>query len=153
MSLLCEKKMVCTQEDDFTEECRDKALARWVVELSDGTKVYQDDNRPSLQEKSAWKRLNLYLRERYLNIINIWLEFRSNSVTDIVPKNARGYFFCKKLSCDMGEKERNNYVIGYIEGDKIKTKTYQVPELILIEVGERELKQSDFLIINPNQAK
>ena len=80
--------MICTTYD--REYFEDKTC--WIAELSNGVLVYQDDGRETEKEYSSWIRLKEYLKENNLNIIRLFLKFRSN-VLDVIPSNKEGYFF------------------------------------------------------------
>ena len=63
---------LCIEDCDFLE---DKTI--WVAVLSNGLTVYQDDNR-SGKEKVAWKRLGRYCSEKHIDVIGMYLKFRSH---------------------------------------------------------------------------
>lgn len=138
--------MVCTQEDDFIRDS-----LRWVVLLSNGETVFEDDNRPGASPPSAWKRLRLYCQKNHLNICRMFFQFRSN-IVDVGTEGAHGYFFAKSAMAVWGEEETyHGYVGGTLREDgKIEYTHWLTPALIPLETGVRELtpEQSDCLIIN-----
>lgn len=126
-------RCVCTIDDEYV---RDRM--RWVVTLSNGQIVYEDDNRPGLEESSAWKRLKTYCNSHNLYIVEMWLQFRSNRVL-IEPKNAAGYYLIKAAIGIWGDTETHHvYVAGALVNGKIQTNRWKVPELVLLEKGMRE---------------
>lgn len=127
---------VCTEDDLYV---RDRV--RWVAVLSDGTNVYQDDERPGVEEPSAWKRMKAYCEENSLNIVELWLQFRSNRVL-VEPKDADGYFFVKSAGAVWGNPETHHaYVVGPLVDGKIYTTTWKIPELVAIT---HDIRAPDF---------
>ena len=117
---------LCTKPDDFLEE---KAI--WIATLSDGTKVYQDDERPGVDEPSAWIRLGHYLGESGLGIVGMELRFRSHIVP--LPPDAPGYYFARGIrrDCAVGSKNKHYLVAGVQIGDSILKRWYKTPELLM----------------------
>lgn len=139
--------MVCIQEDDFIFE-----KLRWIAELSNGQRVYQDDGRPGLQEYSAWIRLKDYCKQEGIYITNLYLQFRSNHVHPL-PAKAEGYFFSHKSAIfSWGGETYGFYLVGHVEGDVIKVKEYKVPELILFREEERSVDSGKGNIIWTNKS-
>lgn len=126
--------MICTKEDDFIFE-----KPRWISILSDGTKVYQDDDRPNLKISSAWIRLKVYLKESNLKINDLYFQFRSNIFRPL-SQGAEGYYFSHgvigQLSSDFS---LNTFVCGEIIGNVCSIIVIKVPELIIINNEERVL--------------
>ena len=138
--------MICTYYDK--EYFENKTC--WVVELSDGTIIYQDDGKDLNLEYSAWIRLKQYLQENNLKINHIFVKFRSN-VLDIIPKNKEGYFFSIGIIGMMSSTQNVNfYLIGYIEDNKVNIKKIRVPELIVFDEEVRDISdcKEQQLIIN-----
>lgn len=128
--------MICETEDSFLE---DKPI--WVAVLSNGQKVYQDDDRKGLEERSAWLRLKSYLSKNNLKINSFYLKFRSNILV-ILPANSSGYFFSKGIMASTGYGKNIYYFsIGHIENQKVFIKKIQIPELLLFEQETRDLYQ------------
>jgi len=90
--------MICTQPDWFTFPPLTLAnpfpKPLWVVWLSDGQRVYQDDGREGETPPSAWVRLGNHVRENNLSIIGmeLWLGMDRKVV---LPPNAKGYYFSR----------------------------------------------------------
>lgn len=116
---------LCTQPDEFLEE---KAI--WIVTLSDGTKVYQDDDRPGVDEPSAWIRLGHYLREAGLGIVGMELRFRSHVVP--LPSDVPGYYFARGIKRDAiaGSKNQHFLCAGIQIGDTVVYGWFRTPELL-----------------------
>jgi hypothetical protein len=119
---------VCTELDSYVAEFSDKN-AMWVVELSDGQRIYQDDARPGLKESSAWIRLRNHCKENDLHITSMRLVFRSHEVT--IGEEDIGYYFCKGASGTMfGDDTRHLYMAGALkENGSLIVKSWLVPEL------------------------
>lgn len=149
---------ICTAEDDFTEEQR-LNQARWMVELSDGRTVIQDDNRPGCEPASAWIRLGNYCRTHNVRIAKMWLQFRSNTIQDILPANADGYYFCKSaLGMLCTSTTMQFMLIGHLthasnDASMLVVQRWKVPELLFIEQEPRDpSKAGECLIEQPQLA-
>lgn len=127
---------VCFKIDNFLT---DQDKTGWFVDLSDGTRVFSDDNRPELEEKNSWKRLRTYLYENNLYIKTIFIRFRSEVRT--IGSSDEGYFFRKGLMADIASgKNYGRFIFGLIKDGKIHTKTYSTPELQYFE-SEDEIRE------------
>lgn len=109
----------------------------YIVTLSDGSTVYEDDLRPGYKDP-AWIRLGNYCRKRNLHIVGMKIKFRSNVVE--LPSNKDGYYFTKSALGSffynvkrLNTKTRHHYLIGYYENGLIHVEKYKVPELLLVE--------------------
>jgi len=116
---------LCTQPDEFLEE---KAI--WIATLTDGTKVYQDDDRPGVSEPSAWIRLGRYLKEHGLGIVEMELRFRSHVIP--LPKDAPGYYFARGIKRDAAAGSVNEHFLcaGVQIGDTVVYGWFRAPALI-----------------------
>lgn len=124
---------VCKTDDDFV-----RFLPRWVAVLSNGETIYQDDDRPGVEEPSAWKRLKSYCSETGAHIRELWLQFRSNRVC-IQPTDADGYYFVKCAYGFWGATEtKHAYIAGALVDGSIHAIKWRVPELLSLEVQTRE---------------
>lgn len=123
--------------DDFTSEYW-LFSPRWICDLSNGETVFQDDDRPGEEPKSAWLRLRQYCQENNLSITHMRLEFRSNTQRSL-PDDAEGYFFCKGCGAFLfgGGTTLGFYLVGYLKGDKVIVHQYKSPEMILVSTEER----------------
>lgn len=125
--------MVSTELDSFI---LDKDEAYWWVELNNGTKVYQDDNRPEYEEKIAWYRLKTYCEANNLYPVKMWITFRSH--TEFCGESNQGFFFSFGLfSSLLLQKQR--YVCGPIINDEIHVKVWTLKE-VLEEKDEAEIR-------------
>lgn len=132
---------LCQQVDDFIEE---KPL--WVAGLSNGSVIYQDDDRYGNGDV-AWFRLKKFCETEKISIISLHLKFRSNIIKSL-PMYDDGYFFCRKIIKRIGQGgQYHAYVIGNVEFEKLLTKTYLVPELIEIENSVRNPDEYEEFII------
>ncbi len=146
---VCKADAVCKQPDDFTKELEvDCQQALWRAELSNGEIIIQDDSRPGCDPPQAWLRLATYLQQTTLRIVNLWIQFRSNSAKDILPKNADGYFFCKRaLGNSAGGATYHSYLLGALVDGKLTVQTWHVPELVLDNIEEREPEKAGVCLI------
>lgn len=130
--------MICKKEDDFVRDS-----PRWTAALSNGETVYMDDNRPGLEEPSAWLRLKKYCRDNNIYIVEFWLQFRSNRIL-VEPRNAEGYYFVKAAWGVWGDGITHHaFVAGAVVDGKIRGMKWKVPELEPLEYIEREFKGWD----------
>lgn len=145
--------MISKELDDFI---LDKDEPYWIVELNNGDKIYQDDNRPGFS-LSAWDRLYDYCKNNNLYIKNIWIKFRSNIVS--MPSDKDGYWFKKGLLAgfrkDNGRrfKDVNFFIFGYIENNIMKVIKWRIPELIDWEYEDREIPRSGVIWNNVKRTK
>ncbi len=142
---------IALSKDSYIEELEiDKGEAIWVAGLSDGTTVYQDDNRPGVEPKSAWVRLKSHIQNNDCTIQSLYLSFRGQKQSVDLPNNAEGYFFCKSIIGIYGEdKSINCALIGYLDkqNGKIIIQKWSVPELILLSTEERDEKLAEEALI------
>jgi hypothetical protein len=138
--------MITLIEDDYIQH-QNVFSAQWIAELNDGTTAYQDDGHPERDNIPSWLRLKLYLLQNRLNIVSLKIRYRSN-IADTLPKNAEGYFFSNLAFSIFGSHSGSCYVIGYKDGDIIKTEEWLVPNLTLLKQDERPVIINDFLILN-----
>ena len=117
---------LCTNKDD--KFLKEKTI--WIAELSDGSKVYQDDGRKGEQISSAWLRLQKHVVENNLHIDKISINFRSH--TETVPQ-AEYYHFSKAIGCVVGQSQQQYFIFGTINNGKIKRRWYRIPEIMVTE--------------------
>lgn len=146
--------MLCTTDDIYV---RDRV--RWVVLLSNGQMVYQDDDRPGIVEPSAWKRLRNYcIDNEDVYIVKMWVQFRSNRIlVEPEGEKAGGYFFCKSALGILGLGESEDYTyhaytVGAIDATSgiLTTTTWKVPELIPLETQTRDIDEDSPMVILKN---
>lgn len=120
---------VCTKIDPYVGEFSD-GNAMWVVELSDGEVVFQDDGRPGVKEHSAWIRLREHCEDNDLYIKSMKIKFRSNEIE--IGTGDEGYYFCKGVSGQMfGGSTRHLYMAGALKNNgSLLVRSWLVPELI-----------------------
>ena len=101
----------------------------WQATLSNGLVVFQDDYNPAyVQEHSAWIRLKKYCQQNKLYITNLILVFRTHIID--IPQNKDGYYFSKGVTAWCSDdKTYHQYIVGYVEDDKVYTTSYIIPEL------------------------
>lgn len=114
---------LCTKEDDFIRE-----KLRWVVTLSDGRTVFQDDGRPGVKPSSAWRRLRRVCQQESLGIEKMILQFRSHKVQ--IPEGYDGYYFVQAAGALVGHDTVGFYLVGCLSHNIIKVTKYKVPEIL-----------------------
>ena len=143
------ENQVCTSLDKWMEDTWVHST-RWVVELSNGETVWQDDGRPGLED-SAWVRLKNYCEQNSLKIKNLRLKFRNN-MPDKVYEG--GDFFFSKLiraafiSSKGAADNSHYYLIGVTNGDTVMIDKWLVPALVLQDSFERNRSECEENIIN-----
>jgi hypothetical protein len=134
--------------DEFISE-----KLRWIVTLSNGEKIYQDDDRPGEDEPKTWIRLKEYIKENNLSITNFDLQFITH-VEEAAPPNKLGYYFVQAVDAvafsGRVDGTRKYYIIGYLDQDGlVKTKRWMIPEIIQVSGDIREVLEDDpRLIVN-----
>lgn len=130
-------KDFCTDKNDpFLEE-----KTYWVITLSDGTVIYQDDNKPNIEESSAWIRLGHYIRATNLYIVKFHLQFRDHIVR--FPSNKIGYYFSHGALGAIGVPTVHFAVVGNVDQrsqEYITCQWFHVPALELTRINKKLLK-------------
>ena len=118
----------------------------WIVELSNGETVYQDDDRPGIEPASAWKRLNTYCDAHDVHVVKMNVKNRSHM--ENVGEGDDGYFFCKCAGAFLfGDETEHSFVVGKLNDGKLFTRKWRMPEVIPESVEERNVVESlEFLI-------
>ena len=118
----------------------------WIATLSNGETVYQDDGRPNVKPQSAWVRLKIYCENNGLYITNLKVKNRSH--LEDVGSDHDGYFFCKGAGGFLFDGDTlHTFVIGILEGETLRTKTWRLPELIPDSFQDRDPYESPNCII------
>lgn len=132
--------MICTREDDFTRADQiDRGQAQWLVRLSNGLTVIQDDGRPGVSPHSAWLRLKCYCEREGTAIREMWLRFRSREERS-VPADADGYFFSRQAVRTTNHTDTLQfYLLGYLQTGILMVQRWKVPELFMVEEQRRDL--------------
>jgi hypothetical protein len=138
---------VCKIDDEFIRDS-----LRWIVNLNNGDTIYQDDDRPGIEPRSAWVRLKRYCEAHGLYIVRMRIQFRSNAV-EVGVSDARGYYFARTAMAVWGEETHHGYIAGHLDAEgKVHYVHWLTPSLIPIEQGVRAVspEQSDCLIRRPH---
>src|SRR5688500_6949137 len=101
---------LCRSEDDFILE-----KLRWIVTLSNGEKIYQDDDRPGEAEPKAWLRLREYVHQNSLSITKFEIQFCSH-IEEAASANADGYFFVQAIDAVAFSGEAGSVRTYYLVG-------------------------------------
>jgi hypothetical protein len=124
----CTNHLVSKFEDDWLRE-RFESHSRWIVELSNGERIIQDDGRPNVYPESAWLRLCNYCDLNGIYIENMYLQFRSH--IEQVGRGKDGYYFCRSVLGSLADNSNiHMFNVGVTEGDGINVTKWRVPELI-----------------------
>jgi len=114
---------LCTNRDDFIW---DRAI--WIATLEDGAEIWQDDDRPGVNEPSAWIRLGKYVKASGNRIVKMQLRFRTHIIT--LPKG-KSYYFTKGILGSTASKSCSYFLCaGSQEGQEIDVRWYKTPELV-----------------------
>ena len=128
--------LVSKQLDQYANQYGDVNPA-WIVELSNGETIYQDDDRPGAEPPSAWKRLKLYCEKNDLHITNMKIKNRSNAHD--IGQNHEGYFFCKSAGAFMfGDETIHSFIVGTFDEGKLKVRKWVMPEMSPDRIEERD---------------
>ena len=138
---------LCTTFDEFIE---DKPI--WIVKLSNGETIYQDDYRPYIYPQSAWLRLSNFIKVNPgIKIVELYLKFRSHYESPL-EKNEDGYFFSKKASTTWDSPiTTGSYLIGYLKNEVVKIQEWKVPELLYKGGFNRTIEKSGECLIYGQQ--
>ena len=125
---------VSTELDSYVSIYAD-ANPIWMVTLSNGESVYQDDDRPDVYPESAWARLKIYCEENDLHITD--MKIRNKGNVQSIESNCDGYFFCKGAGAFLfGGETVHSFVIGILKDNTLHVRKWRLPELIF-EMEER----------------
>lgn len=124
---------VCKELDEYIF---DKDETIWIVKLSNGEKIYQDDGRYGTNDK-AWLRLKKYCYLNELNIENVSINFRSH--TEFLFENdGDGVFFRRGILAQIGYVQ-GMYIFGLVKNNLIYVQHWWVPPVIKQE-DETEIR-------------
>lgn len=108
----------------------------WIITLSDGRHVFQDDERPGIKPHSAWERLGTFIKNTDLHIDKMVLKYRS--VKRNVGEDSEGFFFVRSaLGMTGSEETLQYYLVGCMKNGVLQIKKYQVPGLIYVSSETR----------------
>ncbi len=112
----------------------------WFVELSDGSTVYQYDFNEEGEHVNSWLELKEFVKQEKMSITKMGVRFRDH--VEIIAEGAPGYFFVYSMITNLADGATDNfYTCGYLEDETVHTRRWRVPELILIEPGERSIHE------------
>lgn len=138
---------ICTECDNFIRDYQEMN-PHWIVWLSSGLAVYQDDGRPGFS-KSAWERLHDYCKENNDYIVDMSFGFRDNKRS--LPSKADGYFFCKgAMGCFGMKKTIQHYIVGTLKDNKLVVTRWRVPEMFEQETEQRDPEKAGICLIKRN---
>lgn len=130
---------LCTHPDFFIE---DKPI--WYVDLANGTKVYQDDDREGQEQSCAWKRLFTYCKEQSVGIVSMALRFRSHIVHLPKQEGTEGYYFSYGVIKEITDSEtQSHYICGTVKDGELSCEWYSTPELLSSKHSTRAITEDD----------
>ena len=128
---------ITTKGDEYLRE-RWESKSRWHIILSDGTEVFQDDERAG---RPSWLDLSDFLTENpSLTIRSMYFGFRDNTVQ--LPDNADGYFFRYGLLSSWGGFEKHSYLVGYLQDGVLTVLKYELPEMTYLGTETRDMESA-----------
>ena len=122
---------ICTEPDLYVAQMFEWGTV-WVATLSDGSVVYQDDDREGVEPESAWIRLGMYCEENSLHITSFTIQNGTNTVR--IKEDADGYFFCKGAGGFLFTSDGatyQSYIVGTLKDGLLRVDVYNVPELTI----------------------
>lgn len=128
--------IVSFEPDEWIQD-RWESETLWIAYLSDGTKVFMDDERPEMPHHSAWVRLKNYCEINNLYVVKIQLKFRSHSEF-VFDEHADGYAFRRGCLGSFGNPTRHFFHVGILKGNTVRMYKYSTPELILEDEEDRD---------------
>lgn len=139
---------VTKQEDDYIIG-RFEQHTRWIANLTNGERIYQDDGRPEVEPESAWLRLKEYVHTNKLAIRDLIIQFRSH-IVQVNKEPVDGFFFRNKILGSFGNPECTNFfVVGTLKDGIVSVTSYQIPEIEVESTDTRKVEDClDGLIFN-----
>lgn len=135
---------VCRAVDDYI---RDKV--RWVVDLSNGETIYEDDNREGESPPSAWMRLRDYCKAEGFYIVRMRIQFRTHIVYVGDHRTFDAFYFTKCVDGYMGyNRVVESYIVGYLQNGEIHTTKWRLPELVEIDHDTRVYDPDSISVIS-----
>lgn len=114
----------------------------WIVDLKDGTTIFQDDDRPGVKIPSAWKRLRYYVQDYPENKI-AKMRLRLGTHVIELPSEQPFYFYSRGLLQSMTQTHGLDFhIVGWPDGKGCVACTwYKAPELVITEESTRPMSK------------
>jgi len=123
----------------------------WIVTLSDGETVYQDDDRPGVEPHSAWERLGTHCKENNLYITGMKIKNRSH--VEVVGEGGDGYYFCKSAGKFMfGDRTNHSFIAGILENGELRVRHWSLPEIVPDQFEIRDPAEAGVCLITKNKS-
>lgn len=136
---------VSKQIDPFIDQYADSNPI-WIVTLSNGETVYQDDDRPDAIPASAWQRLGNYCRDNGIYITSMKIKNRSHVET--VGEGGDGYYFCKAAGKFLFDgRTDHSFIVGVLDNGKLRVRKWNLPEIVPEEFEDRKAIDTDPCLI------
>jgi len=138
--------MICTTKDQYIVNYQE-TYPCWVVTLSSGLVVFQDDFRPGIEPHSAWERLYHYCHANDDYISKMIVRFRSN--VQSLPENADGYYFSKGVRAGIyAVRTLHLFFTGTLNNGLLEVQCWKVPEMIPELIEERDPHKAGLCLIS-----
>ena len=139
--------VICTEPDLYVAQMFEWGTV-WVATLSDGSVVYQDDDRENVEPDSAWERLGMHCRETGEHVVDFYVQNGTNKID--LGKDKDGYYFCKGAGGFLygGGHTHHSYVCGVLEDGILGITSYNVPELTVQFKETRDPEQAGICLIS-----
>ena len=137
---------ICTEPDLYTAGLFEKGTV-WVSTLSDGSVVYQDDEREGVDPESAWERLGIHCQEAGVHVVDMYIQNGTNKAE--IGKDCDGYYFCKGAGGFLygGGLTHHTYICGVLKEDILLITAYNVPELTIQFTETRDPNENNICLI------
>lgn len=138
-----------TQIDDYLLEKYDRE-ACFEVDLSNGLRVYSDDDRPGREIPSTWLRLRDYISKEKVDIVGFRVRFRSN--VNHIGYGDDGYYFAHAALFSFGgDRVAEYYTAGKLKNGILSVTRFEKPAMDIMLSENRDWKEAkECLIINPS---
>lgn len=107
----------------------------WMVELSNGVTVYQDDD-----DGNSWAQLKQYVEDNGLYLKNMHIRFRDH--IEQIGSDSEAYYFVNSILASTFGYQQSFFVTGVVAGDVIHCKEWIIPELMVYSGGDRNINDS-----------
>ena len=114
----------------------------WIVDLVDGTRIFQDDDRAFTHTPSAWKRLGYYVDDNPNNkIAKMRLRFGTN-IVELLPDRPTYFYSRGLLQAATQTHGLDFHIIGWpVSDDEVLLTWYKTPELVVTEYRRRKISE------------
>jgi len=138
--------MICTKRDNYVANYQE-GNPSWIVKLSSGLAIFQDDLRPGVTPLSAWERLYNHCKDTGDYITSMKIKFRSNGHQ--LPENADGYYFSKGARGGLSlSRTIQLFFVGTLNQGILKVTCWKTPEMMPETTEERDPTKAGICLIS-----